>query len=62
MANQAPLEYASRMHPGDARSEMIGALVKRGMPLDDAENAVTAILADPEMRRIVTGETRQETM
>ncbi|MFF4464855.1 hypothetical protein ACFY13_35755 [Streptomyces mirabilis] len=53
-----PLEYASEVNPSDARSQMIGALVKRGMPLDDAENAATRILDDPEMRRILTGETR----
>lgn len=58
MAKQAPLEYASKMHPGDARSMMLGALVKRGVPLDDAEDVVTRMLDDPEMRRILTGETR----
>ncbi|MCX4422513.1 hypothetical protein [Streptomyces mirabilis] len=58
MSKQLPLEYASRMHPGDVRSRMISALVKRGMPLDDAENAVTRTLDNPEMRRILTGETR----
>ncbi|MFF2424825.1 hypothetical protein [Streptomyces mirabilis] len=58
MSKQLPLEYASRMHPGDARSRMISAIVKRGMPLDYAEGMVTRMLDDPEMRRILTGETR----
>ncbi|MFF4316012.1 hypothetical protein [Streptomyces sp. NPDC001507] len=56
MPKQAPLEYASRVHPGDARSQMISAMVKRGIPLDDAENMVTRWLADPETRRMLTGE------
>jgi hypothetical protein len=35
---------------------MVGALVKRGVPQDKAESAVTAILDDPELRQIFTGE------
>ncbi|MFE2687513.1 hypothetical protein [Streptomyces mirabilis] len=59
MPKQAPpLEYASEVNPSDARSQMLSALVKRGMPLDDAENAVTRMLDDPEIRRILTGENR----
>ncbi|MEU6577115.1 hypothetical protein [Streptomyces sp. NPDC046805] len=56
MVQESPLEYASKVHPGDVRSQMISALVKRGIPLDDAERTVTRILDDPETRRIFTGE------
>ncbi|MET8132866.1 hypothetical protein ABZV24_13070 [Streptomyces sp. NPDC005251] len=58
MSELAPLEYASKVHPGDARSQMISALVKRGTPLGEAENMVTRLLDDPETRQIFTGETR----
>jgi hypothetical protein len=55
-SNKMPLEYASGIHPGDARAQMVGALVKRGVPQDKAENAVTAILDDPELRQMFTGQ------
>lgn len=54
--SNAPLEYASKFHPGDTRAQMLSALVKRGMRQEDAETAVTAILDNPELRQIFTGQ------
>lgn len=51
-----PLEYASAVHPGDARAQMVGALVKRGVPHDDAESTVSAILDNPELRQMFIGQ------
>jgi hypothetical protein len=49
--SNAPLEYASKFHPGGAREQMISALVKRGKALEDAEKAADLILDTPELRR-----------
>jgi hypothetical protein len=35
---------------------MLGALVKRGVPQGEAEDIVIAILENPELRQVFTGE------